>query len=280
MQGRLLPVPLVLSVGLLFSAGCRHTSGWQHEPDPGEPRRSGYLQAYVEAHYQDLGTHFRARLSMEQFLQKLGNVRVLFLGDHHRDGRLHAKFVELLHQVIEAGHRPVLGLEAVGFGDNHDLQQYLEYEIELEELCRRTTTRWPGSWLGGDADVDGGYFRELLRLARQHRVPVFPLEPTPRLPLGRRDRVIARSIRDAARAHPRNLIVVIVGHAHLLGKGRLVARVGLPNLAVGARMSRRLTRAYLDYPRAGKPCFLEATSGVLFFHPMTPKGLARIGAGD
>ncbi len=52
--------------------------------------------------------------------------------------------------------------------------------------------------------------------------------------------------RASCRAFPDRLIVVVVGHAHLLGKGRLVARVGLPSLAVGARMSQRLTTAYLE----------------------------------
>ena len=70
--------------------------------------------------------------------------------------------------------------------------------------------------------------------------------------------------------------MVVVGHAHLLGKGRLVDRIGLPSLAIGARMSEKLTKAYVDYPRAKEPCFLQTTSGILFFHPMTPKGLMQV----
>lgn len=220
------------------------------------------------------------RFSMERFENEISRKRVLFLGDHHRDEELHDKMVALLSWLIERGHHPVLGLEAVGFGDKADVQQFLAGDMDIAELCSRITKRWPRSWLADGSDVDSAYFRALLHLAKGKGLRVFPLEPTPRLPLGNRDSVIARSIRDAARAHPDQLIVVVVGHAHLLGEGRLIARVGLPSLAIGARMSEPLTRAYLDYPRAERPCFLKTTSGILFFHPMTPKGLMRAEADD
>jgi hypothetical protein len=269
-------ITALLSLLGILIGGCQ--SGyldWERKKLPGEPERPAYLQAYVNAHYRDLGTHFSARFSLDRFQEELRSARVLFLGDHHRDELLHDKMVALLHWLVEQGHRPVLGLEAVGFDDNADLQEFLAGGVDLGELRKRTLARWPGSWLADDGRVDSSYFRALLSLAKKNRLAVFPLEPTPRLLLANRDSVIARSIRDAARAFPDRLIVVVVGHAHLLGKGRLVARVGLPSLAVGARMSQQLTTAYLDYPRAQQPCFLKTTSGILFFHPMTPKGLMR-----
>lgn len=264
---------LVLAVILI--TGCKGAPvNWERRL-PGEPDRPAYLQAYVNAHYRDLGTHFTTRLSMDRFENEISKKRVLFLGDHHRDEALHSKMIDLLNWLIEQGHRPVLGLEAIGFDDNADLQEFLAGGMDLAQLCSRNAKRWSRSWLAEGSDVDSAYFRALLSLAKRKGLPVFPLEPTPRLPLANRDSVIARSIRDASRAYPDQLIVVVVGHAHLLGKGRLVARVGLPSLAIGARMSAPLTRAYLDYPRAEEPCFLKTTGGILFFHPMTPKGLMR-----
>ncbi len=266
----------LLAITISPLGGCRgNYVDWERRKLPGEPSRPAYLQAYVNAHYRDLGTCFTARLSLQRFQDEARKVRVLFLGDHHRDELLHDKMVDLLRWLIEQDHQLVLGLEAIGFGDTADLQQFLAGAIDLAQLCSRIANRWPRSWLGDGSDVDSAYFRALLSLAKDRDLPVFPLEPTPRLPLAHRDSVIARSIRDAAQAHPDRLIVVVVGHAHLLGKGRLVARVGLPSLAIGARMSEELTRAYLDYPRAQEPCFLRTTSGILFFHPMTPKGLMR-----
>ena len=272
---------VLLVLTAIVVGGCK--SGyldWERRKLPGEPNRPAYLQAYVNAHYRDLGTHFTTRLSLDRFQDEVSKVRVLFLGDHHRDELLHDKMVVLLHWLMEQGHQPVLGLEAIGFDDNADLQEFLAGGIGITELCSRITKRWPRSWLADDTDVDSTYFRALLNLAKDRGLPVFPLEPTPRLPLANRDSIIARSTRDAARAYPNRLIVVVVGHAHLLGKGRLVARVGLPSLAIGARMSQPLTRAYLDYPRPEEPCFLRTTSGILFFHPMTPKGLMRAEAND
>jgi len=282
-DGRITLLSLLLPLSLLGILGGGCQSGyldWERRTLPGEPQRPAYLQAYVNAHYRDLGAHFSARFSMDRFASELRNARVLFLGDHHRDELLHDKMVGLLHWLIEQGHKPVLGLEAVGFDDNADLQEFLAGGIDLTELRSRMTRRWPKAWLADDSNVDSSYFRALLNLAREKSLAVFPLEPTPRLPLANRDSVIARSIRDAARAYPGRLIVVVVGHAHLLGKGRLIARVGLPSLAIGARMSQQLTNAYLDYPRAQQPCFLQTTSGILFFHPMTPKGLMRAASDD
>jgi Haem-binding uptake, Tiki superfamily, ChaN len=274
---------LLISLALAATplAGCKSPYvDWERRKLPGEPNRPAYLQAYVNAHYRDLGTCFTTRLSMDRFEGEVSKARVLFLGDHHRDEQLHDKMIGLLNWLLDRGHQLALGLEAVGLGDNADLQDFLAGGIGLAELCSRITKRWPRSWLADGSDVDSVYYRALLNLAKSKSLPVFPLEPTPRLPLADRDSVIARSIRDASRAYPDRLIVVVVGHAHLLGKGRLVSRVNLVSLAVGARMSEPLTRAYLDYPRAQEPCFLKTTSGVLFFHPMTPKGLMLPGPDD
>ena len=207
----MLLLPLALTV--IFVGGCKNSYlDWERRKLPGEPNRPAYLQAYVNAHYRDLGTHFTTRLSLDRFQDEISKVQVLFLGDHHRDQRLHDKMVGLLNWLIQRGHQPVLGLEAIGFDDNADLQEFLAGGIGLTQLGSRIARRWPKSWLRDSSDVDSVYFRALLNLAKDKGLPVFPLEPTPRLSLANRDSVIARSIRDAARAYPDRLIVVVVGH--------------------------------------------------------------------
>ena len=123
----------------------------------------------------------------------------------------------------------------------------------------------PGSWLDSD-EVDSAFYRYLLLAAREWRVPAYALEPIPRLPLSQRDAVIAARVRRIALAHPEALLVVVVGHAHLLGEGGLLARVALPNVAVGARLSVALHRQLAEV-RPPPGTVLRTPSGVLFFAP-------------
>ena len=238
----------------------------------GQQSRPEYLTAYIDAHYQDLGKQFIAPMTRDQFQKRLGETRVLFLGDHHRDPGLHAQIMELISWLAKRGLQPVLGVEAIGIQDVAILQEFLTGDIGLDQLRRSTKARWSDSWLD-NPDVDQSFYRDLLKAARQQRLPVFCLEPTPRHPLARRDTMIASNIRRALRLHPDNLIVVIVGHAHLLGQGHLVGRVGAPALAVAARFSPRLRRAAAGRPDVEESSFLQTERGILFF-PGTPTSAA------
>lgn len=259
---------LLLS-SLLLLAGCAHSPLlWaglpgREDPDPTGPR---YLQEYKEAHYTDLGADFVRYLSSREFLTQLTKARVLYLGDHHDDQRLHARFRHVLTAVHKAGLRPVVGLEAIGEQDATELRAFLDNDIELGELRRRMSSRWAGSWLDSN-ELDSAFYRDVLRAARARKQAVFALEPTPRIQLSDRDEIIASNIRGIHLIYPERLIIVMVGHAHLLGEGQLIERVGLPAVALGARMSVSLRRSYgeLRPPRGTE--FVQSSSGVLFLYP-------------
>ena len=238
--------------------------------------RPKYLAAYIDAHYQDLGQQFVTPMTRTQFRERLRETRVLFLGDHHRDPGLHARILTLIEWLSQQGLRPMLGIEAVGIQDNTVLQEYLTGDLDLRQLRHRIKARWQDSWLD-NPDVDQGFYRDLLRTARAHKTPVFTLEPTPRHQLATRDTMIASNIRRALQLHPDNLIVVIVGHAHLLGQGHLVGRVGAPALAIAARFSPALQQAAAKLPRISESSFLQTERGILFF-PTTPAGAPATGA--
>ncbi len=76
--------------------------------------------------------------------------------------------------------------------------------------------------------------------------------------------MIASRVRRLALAHPETLVVVVVGHAHLLGEGGLIARVALPNVALGARLSVGLHRQLAAVPPPPGH-LLRTPSGVVFF---------------
>ncbi|MCA8958376.1 MAG: ChaN family lipoprotein [Planctomycetes bacterium] len=222
------------------------------------------LDHYIDAHYRDLGECFVRPLDRAEFGERLEHCRVLFLGDHHRDSTLHAAILELIDWLCARGKHPVLGIEAVGIEDNASLQEFLAGGVSLGTLRERIARRWARSWLE-PGDVDHAFYRSLLVRARRSRLPVFCLEPAPRAPLDERDATIASNIRRALRLHPDRLVVVVVGHAHLLGLGNLTARVDAPCLTFGARVSPRLKAKAADLGPVPVDALLRSDRGVLFF---------------
>jgi hypothetical protein len=236
-----------------------------HEPQDPEPGGPAYLQQYKESYYRALGTGFTATLARERLLADIDGARVLFLGDHHADRQHHERLIDLLEDVRRRDRPLVFALEAIGVEDELAVNAFLEKRLPMHGLRTRLAARVPASWLDSQ-EVDGAFYRYLLLAAREWHVPAFGLEPIPRLPLAERDAVIATRVRHLALAHPAALVVVVVGHAHLLGHGGLLARVSLPNVAVGARLSVALQRQ-LAAVRPPPGSLLRTPSGVLFFAP-------------
>lgn len=234
------------------------------DPDPSGPR---YLRFYKDSHFRELGDHFVGGVTDAMFDKELAASRVLYLGDHHHDHDLHARMLALLSELHARGHRLRLGLECIGSEDAPALDAYLAGQTSLADLAEQARRRWPDSWLTTDR-VDAAFYRELLRRARANGWPAFALEPTPRLSLYERDQVIAASIHAEATRHPDDLVVVIVGHTHLLGEGRLVSRVGLPNCAIVPRLSVSLAAAGAMHAWQPDQRFARASSGVLFTLPL------------
>ncbi len=255
----------LLALALALTS-CETTLSWAgaHPEDP-SPSGPSYLRSYKESHYRDLGVNFVGKVSRAELIAELRNARVLFLGDHHRDELLHDQMLQLIEELADAGLRPVIGTESIGVQDEDDLRDYFSGSVTMAEFSRRLKHRWNDSWLTLQ-DMDTMFYRDVIRLARRRDLSVFALEPTPRQPLDRRDQLIADRVREIASLHPGNLVVVIVGHAHLLGQGDLVHRVALPHIAVGARLSVTLQQIYDGMPRS-KSEFLRTDAGVLFFNP-------------
>ena len=111
------------------------------------------------------------------------------------------------------------------------------------------------------------FFQSLLSYAKEHELDAFPLEPAPRLALEHRDTVIANNIHRALRLYPDRLIIVVVGHAHLLGEGHLIGKVGEPCLSIAARLSPDLEKELAKHPSLKSADFLRSERDVLFFPP-------------
>lgn len=212
MPRQLLPVILAF----VFSSCAPNAFGWQDEI----PKE---LVAYRQGFAEAAGSDLVASLPRAELLSRIEASKVLWLGDHHRHSRLHALQTELLEQLQQRGIQMAFGLEAVGVQDEPLIDDYLSNRCDLSTLSDRMRTRWSGSWLD-DRDLDPWFYRSLLEFAKRHRIPVFALEPTPRLPLADRDPFIAQTVQQARERYRNKLVVVLIGQSHLLGIGDVVHR--------------------------------------------------------
>jgi uncharacterized iron-regulated protein len=234
------------------AAICRFGLPWLCAACAGAPfdwRPPGDLDAYHARFERAVGDRWLATADLSELIATLRDRRLLWLGDHHRSPALHALQRELLVNLIAAGERPRLLLEAIGEQDAKALARFA-VDGDLAALRSAVRARWPGSWLDA-ADVDADHYRQLLALAFQHGLSVEGLEPTPRVELAARDARIADNVGRAVAAANGRLVVVLVGQTHLLGGGDLCARVAAPALAIGGEPPPKL-RAARGGPTAGQ----------------------------
>lgn len=254
----------LLACVLLGFAGCAHSAALERGVTTEDPAPSGSpsLREYKESYYRDLGGRFVGSLTDYELLLRITESRVLYLGDHHDDRDLHRDWLSILDSLRTAGIPMVLGIESIGRQDEGVVDDYLRGRIDQHEMRQLVRARWPGSWLDS-RQVESEFYRGVLAKARSFGAPVFALEPTPRRELRYRDPIMVSNILAAAERHPRSLIVVIAGHAHLLGPDRLIAGVGLPWVALGARPSVTLRNQLATFAAPAAARYLVTESGVL-----------------
>lgn len=218
-----MPARLRGAILMLAAAGCT---------SPGAAEPAAVLAAYRQSFEVAAGSRLVAALPQAQLPALAADVRIVWLGDHHYSERLHRLQRGVLDRLLATGRPLALLLEAIGEQDEPLIAAYVAGAVDERALRVRMRRRWPGSWLD-DEMLDAPHYRALLAFARAHGLPVRALEPTPRLPLAQRDGVIAANVRRAAAELDGHLLVAVLGQAHLLGDGDVVARTGLPALILG-----------------------------------------------
>ena len=251
---------------LLIASACQGTPG---SADAGRPP---LLEGYVAGHYLAIPRVSGPALGWERFLLELPSRRLILLGDVHDDRALHERYRELLSALsVELDHergRPVwLLVEHLGEEEGRVLRPGApppsrEAREGALTLLRRTLhERWPASWME-DPRLDRGFYQDLFRIAALGGWGLAGLEPIPRLPLEERDARITAAIQGIANEAPDALVVVVLGHAHLLGEGRVFAGcAGLSPLALLPRLSP-------ESPPAPSPLpFLRVADGLWLVRP-------------
>jgi Haem-binding uptake, Tiki superfamily, ChaN len=168
--------------------------------------RRKYLQDYSQAFRM-----YESVLNGAELPQLLGAADVLLVGDYHALPSSQRFAANLIEQ-LACNDRPlVVGVETVFARDQHILDEWLQEEIEEDEL--RDRIRF---------DLDWGYqwepFYSLLSSARRHAQAVYGLDCVPREDLrkiGARDRHAAAKIAEIRQGHPEAQIAVLFGESHL-----------------------------------------------------------------
>ena len=169
--------------------------------------RRKYLRDYSEAFRE-----YESVLTKGQLEQAIRAADVILIGDYHALPASQAYAASLIEHSAESAERPiVVGLETIFSRDQHILNEWLNREIDEQELRERIRF-----------DLDWGYdwapLYQLLEKAREHSAGIYGLDCMPREDLrkiGARDRHAADKIAEIRESHPDAVIMVLFGESHL-----------------------------------------------------------------
>lgn len=248
----------IFLAALFLQFGCIHTLS--------EREKRQRLATYKQRHYEALPERAVGSKGYADFERQAQDSRLILLGDQHADVVLHRRLLHLLRLAHKRRQNCVLIGEFIGQQDEALVDDYLARRLSLTVLRKKISKRWPESWMDLD-EFDGGFYRSLVQLARQRSIAVRALEPTPRKPLLKRDKIMAAVVKRLAREHPDSLLIVLVGHAHLLGRGHLAERLAaFKPLVIVPRPSTRLAKSLRNYRPlssvAQRPAFWELSDSL------------------
>ncbi len=188
------------------------------------------LSDYKGEHYASVPSFGLGRATYDDLDQALLEGRLMLVGDVHDDMLLHERIHALVERSAQLAKRARARLrvfvEFIGLEDEARVAAWLRSDDELETLRAALRRRWPESWLEGARGIHAAFYRRLLGSARQLDFDLRALEPVPRLALDERDLVMATVLQRARQEAKKTIDLVIVGHAHLLGRDHLVDALG------------------------------------------------------
>jgi hypothetical protein len=251
---------------VILNHGCG-SLGWRGtEADGSAAERE--LAEYKRAHFRALGDEIGGHRSREAVIAMILANDLLWLGDRHDAATIHREQLALLRELHTRGRRLVLAIEAIGVHDEPEVERFLTGAIDLRRLRIALAAKPDGSWLDS-AQLDSDFYRELLAFAKDAQVPVRALEAIPRPPLAQRDARMATRIREVRTEHADALLVVVVGHVHLLGDGHLLDAAKLGGVVLLPVVGPVMAGAIAAKRRGGVDEFVVTSDGVLVWPDAT-----------
>lgn len=257
---------LLASAAVILSFGC-DSIGWRGTEAEGSAA-ARELVDYKRAHFRALGDEIAGHRSRESVIATILANDLLWLGDRHDASTIHREQLALLRELHTRGRRLVLAIEAIGVHDEPEVERFLTGAIDLRRLRIALAARPDGSWMDS-AQVDSDFYRELLTFAKDAQVPVRALETIPRPPLAQRDARMATRIREVRTEHADALLVVVVGHVHLLGDGHLLDAAKLGGVVLLPVVGPIMAGAIAAKRGGGSHEFAVTNDGVLIWPEAT-----------
>lgn len=192
-----------------------------------------YLR-YFDEYFEDLGSSFDATADWKLLVEQARRHKLILVGDIHDLAECRRAQMKLLTELAK-DRRIILGLECVPIQSRQALDHFLAGKTDKQELAKQLQEYW---WYFQDQN---GLWPELLDFARQSKFRVEPLEDADlsandlRLDgtTYRRDQAAAAKIRRLLKqGRQEEILVVIYGYYHILGKGHLRAVLDVPCLTI------------------------------------------------
>jgi hypothetical protein len=145
---------------------------------------------------------------------------IIYIGDYHALRQSQTFVARMLDEIARRSRNVHLGMEMIFGRHQRVLDQWVAGEVSEKEFLQRI--RYHLDW-----GYDWGSFRQILDVAKQHRIAVLALDCEPRSGfryIRKRDLYAAQKIVAVAESDPLAKIVVVFGESHLAA-GHLPARV-------------------------------------------------------
>lgn len=261
----------IIFLALFLQGGCIQTQSLR--------QKRQRLASYKHSHYEALPESAIGSRGYQDVFSPGRKSRLILLGDQHSDVVLHRRLLHILQLAKSSQKKITLVCEFIGQQDEKLMDDFLAGRLSLVKLRKKIKQRWPQSWMDLD-EFDSAFYIDLVLLARRESFSIRALEPTPRHPLLKRDRVMAATIARLFREQPDSLLVVLVGHTHLLGRGHLTERLErFRPLVIVPKPSPRLAKSLQAHERKSpdrqRPAFWVLSASLWLLDPASTHGKAQ-----
>lgn len=110
-----------------------------------------------------LDTRRRDTVGPSEFVARLQDVRVLFIGEEHTNGEFHRVQLQTIEALHAAGRKVIIGLEMFPWGENPALDRWVRGELDESRFLDES--KWYEVW-----SHHWGHYRDIFRFAREKKL--------------------------------------------------------------------------------------------------------------
>lgn len=155
--------PLLLLFALVFAAPLAARDATLHLP-LGDPARKDRQAPLVLDAVTD--TRTGALITPVELAARLGDARLLLVGESHTDMDFHRAQLRILEELVRSGRKVLLGLEMYPYTDQKHLDAWVDGKLTEEQFLE--TSRWYDAW-----GYNWNYYRDLFLFARDKKIRLF-----------------------------------------------------------------------------------------------------------